>query len=189
MYAHRAGRMRPAVGFDAGPARQHAARGRHFDVLEREHMKRSVVLLVVVLLVGLNGCGQDYATDLVKRSEMLAVARASFEVKPWNEKTFADYFKRGGKYLSIGEVMTSVADGGRFKWKSSKLTDAVHLVEVDIVTGIVETPIKVSFRANVETGDVTIDDLTIQHATGERTTGMSFDQYTQLDTYMRIGSK
>ena len=152
-------------------------------------MKRPIVLLVVVLLVGLNGCGRDYSTDLVKRSEMQAVARASFEVKPWNEKTFADYFKRDGKYLSIGEVMASVADGGRFKWKSSKLTDAVHLVEVDIVPGIVETPIKASFRANVETGDVTIDDLTIEHATGERTTGRSFDQYTQLDTYMRIGSK
>jgi hypothetical protein len=97
---------------------------RHFDVLEREHMKRSIVLPVVVLLVGLNGCAQDPATDLVKRSEMQAVARASFEVKPWNMKTFADYFKRDGKYLSIGEVMTSVADGGRFKWKSSKLTQA-----------------------------------------------------------------
>jgi len=34
---------------------------------------------------------------------------------------------------------------------------------------------------------ITIDGLTIQHGTGERTTGMGFVQYTQLDTYMRIG--
>lgn len=152
-------------------------------------MKSSIVLLVVVVLVGLNACGQDYATDLVKRSDMQAVARASFEIKPSDEKAFADFFKRDGEYLTIGEVMSSVADGGRFKWKSSMLTDTVHLVEVDIVPGIVETPIRVAFRANVDTGDVTIDGMTIEHATGERTTGLGFDQYTQFDTYMRIGSK
>ncbi len=152
-------------------------------------MKRLSAWLVLAAVISLVGCGQDNATDLVKRREMHAVARASFEVNPGDEETFAGYFKRNGKYLSIGEVMTSVAGGGRFKWKSSKLTDAVYLVEVDIVPGIVETPIEVSFRANVESGDVTIDDLTIEHATGERTTGTSLDQYTQLDRYMRIGGR
>ena len=152
-------------------------------------MKRLYAWLVLGAVISMAGCGRDYATDLVKRTEMQAVARASFEVEPVNEKTFAGYFERDGKYLSIGEVMSSVTDGGRSKWKFSELTDAVYLVEVDIVPGIVETPIKVSFRANVETGEVTIVDLTIEHATGEQTTGMSFDQYTQLDRYMRIGGR
>jgi len=174
---------------EAGPVRQRGARGRSFEALTREHVKSSMVLLVVVSLVGLNGCGQDSAVDLVKRSDMQAVARASFEMKPSDENAFTGYFRRDGRCLSIGEVMTSVAGGGRSRWKSSVLTDAVHLVEVDIVPGIVETPIKVSFRANVQTGDVAIDGLAIEHATGERTTGMSFDHYTQLDTYMRIGSR
>jgi hypothetical protein len=152
-------------------------------------MKTPLAWLALGAVISLVGCGQDYATDLVKRSEMLAVSRASFEVNPAEEAAFIEFFKQDGKYLTIGKVMTSVTDGGRSRWQSSKLTDAVHLVEVDIVTGIVETPIKVSFRVNVETGDVTIDGLTIEHATGERTTGMSYDQYRQLDRYMRIGRK
>lgn len=152
-------------------------------------MKKPLAWLALGAVITLAGCGQDYPTELVKVSEMQAVARASFELKPSEETKFTEFFKQDGKNLTIGKVMTSVAGNGRLKWKSSKLTDAVHFVEVDIVTGIVATPIKVSFRANVETGAVMIDDLTIEHATGERTTGMSFDQYTQLDTYMRIGRK
>ena len=152
-------------------------------------MERPFAWLVLGAVISLVGCGQDYPTGLVMRSEMQAVARASFEVKPSEEAKFTEFFKQDGKNLTIGEVMSSVAGNGRFKWKSSRLTDAVHFVEVDIVTGIVATPIKVTFRANVETAGVTIDGLTIEHATGERTAGMSFDQYTQLDTYMRIGRK
>jgi len=154
------------------------------------HMRRSiVVVLAVTFFAGLNGCGRDEAIELVRRSEMQAVARASFEVRPSDEKAFAGYFRRDGKYLSIGEVMSSVRDGGRDRWESRMLTDAVREVEVDIVPAIVETPIKVSFRVNVETGEVTIDGLTIKHATGGLTTGMGFDQYGELDTYMRIGAR
>jgi len=152
-------------------------------------MKKPFVVLALGAVISLVGCGQDDATELVKRSEMHAVSRASFEVNPAEEAAFTEFFKQDGKYLTIGKVMSSVTSGGRSRWQSSKLTDAVHLVEVDIVTAIAETPIKVSFLANIETGDVTIDDLTIEHATGERLTGMSFEHYRQLDTYMRIGRK
>ena len=144
-----------------------------------------LAMVALVTLVGV-GAAEDYAQVMLKKADMQVVVRVSYDVRPWEEKTFATYFlDKDDNYMTVGQVIEKAGDRGKITWKSAKVSDAVRVYEVRIKT-FTDKNIVMTFRVNVESGKIVMDDLEIDNTVGETMHGLTSLSIMMLAVYAKI---